>query len=65
MAKNKEILQLERLLKKVKAWKSEAQKEKDATRAIFLLTPEKMYNHKMTELQKIFAYYINKVLMAK
>ena len=63
--KNKAVLALERLLKKVKSWKAEVNKEEDVSRAIFLLTPEKIRKHSLTDFLRMFNYYTNKLLIAR
>mmetsp|Transcript_16224 Transcript_16224/g.20574 ORF Transcript_16224/g.20574 Transcript_16224/m.20574 type:complete len:138 (+) Transcript_16224:1676-2089(+) len=65
LMKNEAVLALERLLSQVKAWKSELEKEKDVSRAIFLLTPEKIKKHSLTDFLRMFNYYTNKLLIGK
>ena len=40
-------------------------KEEDVSRAIFLLTPEKIRKHSLTDFLRMFNYYTNKLLIAR
>lgn len=65
LTRNQGFFALERLLKQVNAYKTDSQREKDTTRAIFLLTPEKLRKHNLVELNKMLNYYAIKLLASK